>query len=264
MKKNSFKRIPSVSFVLALSFITLIACSSDSVDDGIIDDMTNNEDSDDESEEVITELHAAYAAFNTDAVTIYVDGSEVVIETTGLPNHETVYWGEGNSLYKEEPDVDKTPSIMSSNNNATTIRVDATPNLSGNTVATDFNTIGIAVSGSSIFNDQEGGGPLDAAAASLDWTGAHIGPGVYHYHLEPKAFSDDDENLVGVLLDGVFLYGRKCNSTGDYPTDLDASGGHTSATQYTDGEEEYHYHIINEVYSTTGSYLAFAGPYQGY
>ena len=251
-----------MSVVLALSFITLIACSSDSVDDGVIDDIATDDDS--ETEEIATELHAAYAAFNTDAVTIYLDGSEVVIETTGLPNHETIYWGEGNLLYKEEPDVDKTPSIMSSNNNATTIRVDATPNLTGNTVTTDFNTIGIAVSGSSIFNDQEGGGPLNQAAASLDWTGAHIGPGVYHYHLEPKAFTDDDENLVGVLLDGVFLYGRKCNSTGDYPTDLDASGGHTTTTLYTDGVEEYHYHIINEIYSTTGSYLAFAGPYQGY
>lgn len=264
MKKNSLKRIPQVSFVLALSFMTLVACSSDSVDDDITEEIANNDDSDDDSEEVVTELHAAYAAFNSDAVTVYLDGSEVVIETTGLPNHETVYWGEGNSLYREEPDVDITPSIMSSNNNATTIRVDATPDLSGSSVATDFNTIGIAVSGSSIFNDQEGGGALDAAAGSLDWTGAHIGPGVYHYHLEPKAFSDDDENLIGVLLDGVFLYGRKCNSTGDYPSDLDSSGGHTTATQYTDGAEEYHYHIINEIYSTTGSYLAFAGPYQGY
>ena len=262
MKKNSLKRIPQVSFVLALSFITLVACSSDSVDDDITEDIASNDD--DDSEEVVTELHAAYAAFNSDAVTVYLDGSEVVIETTGLPNHETVYWGEGNELYLEESDVATTPSIMSSNNNATTIRVDATPNLTGSTIETELNTIGIAVSGSSIFNDQEGGGALDQAAGSLDWTGAHIGPGVYHYHLEPKAFTDDDENLVGVLLDGVFLYGRKCNSTGDYPSDLDASGGHTTTTQYTDGEEEYHYHIINEIYSTTGSYLAFAGPYQGY
>ncbi|MEL6916835.1 MAG: YHYH protein, partial [Bacteroidota bacterium] len=188
----------------------------------------------------------------------------VVIETTGLPNHETVYWGEGNELYREEPDVALTPSIISSNNNAVTIRVDVTPDLTGNTVSTDLGTIGIAVSGSSIFNDQEGNGALDQAAGSLDWTGAHIGPGVYHYHLEPKAFTDDDDKLVGILLDGVFLYGRKCSSTGTYPTDLDASGGHTSTTQYTDGEEEYHYHIINEIYATTGSYIAFAGPYQGY
>ena len=246
------KRIMALAMVPVLLISSLIACSANSASDEEIEEAE------------VTELHAAFAAFNSEATTIYLDGSNVVIETTGLPDHETVYWGEGNALYKEEPDVDRTPSIMSSNNNATTIVVDATPNLTGSTVSTQLNTIGIAVRGASIFNDQEGGGPLNQAAASLDWTGAHIGPGVYHYHLEPKAFTDDDEKLVGILLDGVFLYGRKCTSTGTYPTDLDASGGHTTATQYTDGEEEYHYHIINELYSTTGSYLAFAGPYQGY
>ncbi|MBD3662236.1 MAG: YHYH protein [Arenibacter algicola] len=246
------KSIMALAMVPVLLISSLIACSADSASDEEIEEAE------------VTELHAAFAAFNSEATTSYLDGSNVVIETTGLPDHETVYWGEGHTLYKEEPDVDRTPSIMSSNNNATTIVVDATPNLTGSTVSTQLNTIGIAVSGASIFNDQEGGGPLNQAAASLDWTGAHIGPGVYHYHLEPKAFTDDDDKLVGILLDGVFLYGRKCTSTGTYPTDLDASGGHTTATQYTDGEEEYHYHIINELYSTTGSYLAFAGPYQGY
>ena len=240
---------------LAILFITtgvFYACSSD-------DDVVGDDDDD-----TVTELHAAFAEFNADATTIYLDGSNVVIETTGLPNHETVYWGTGNALYRDEPTVALTPSIISSNNNAATIIVDATPNLTGSSVATSLGTIGIAVSGSAIFNDQEGGGPLDQAAASLDWTGAHIGPGVYHYHLEPKAFTDDDDKLAGILLDGVFLYGRKCNSTGTYPTDLDSSGGHTTTTQYSNGVSEYHYHIINELYSTTGSYLAFAGPYQGY
>lgn len=249
---NNLFKIVLLTLIVAIGFI---ACSSD---DG---ESTINEEN-----EVVTELHAAFAAFNTGATDIFLsnEGATVTIETTGLPNHETVYWGDGHELYRDEPNVALTPSIMSSNNNATTITVDAIPNLTGNTVSTNFNTIGIAVSGASIFNDQEGGGPLDAAAASLDWTGAHIGPGVYHYHLEPVAFSDDDANLIGILLDGVFLYGRKCNSTGTYPTDLDASGGHTTSTQYTDGEEEYHYHIINELYSNTGSYIAFSGPYQGY
>lgn len=228
-----------------------IACSSD--------DTTT-----DGGDQGTAELHKAFEAFNTDATTIYLDGSNVVIETTGLPNHETVYWGEGNSLYLDEPDVRLTPSIISSNNNADVMTVDATPDLTGNTIATTLGTMGIAVSGSAIFNDQEGAGDLDEAAGSLDWTGAHIGPGVYHYHLEPKAFTNDDDNLVGILRDGVFLYGRKCNAIGTYPTDLDASGGHTSTTQYTEGEDEYHYHIINELYSTTGSYIAFAGPFQGY
>ncbi len=241
------------TYIIAVLLLSIIySCSSSEAE--IVSEI--------EEEVSATSLHAAYAEFNADATTIYLDGSNVVIETTGLPNHDTHYWGTGNDGYIDE-DIDATPSIISSNNNATTITVDATPNLTGNTVATDFNTIGIAVSGASIFNDQEGGGPLDAAAGSLDWTGAHIGPGVYHYHLEPKAFSNDDENLVGVLLDGVFLYGRKCNSTTTYPTDLDTSGGHTTTTQHT-SVAEYHYHIINELYSNTGSYIAFAGPYQGY
>ncbi len=256
MKKRNKNLIVIFSLFL-IAIIGLLACSTDTTDDLVIAEEGT------EGGLTVTKLHAAFAAFNTDATTIFLDGSNVVIETTGLPNHETVYWGEGNDQYREENDVARTPSIISSNNNATSITVDATPDLIGNTVATQLNTIGIAVSGSSIFNDQEGNGALDQAAASLDWTGAHIGPGVYHYHLEPIAFSDDDENLVGVLLDGVFLYGRKCNSTGDYPTDLDASGGHTSTTQYSEAEE-YHYHIMNELYSTTGSYIAFAGPYQGY
>ncbi|MDP5105211.1 YHYH protein [uncultured Polaribacter sp.] len=251
MKNQFIKTIVLFAFLS----VSLVSCSSESS----TDDATS-------TDEVVTELHAAYAQFNTDATDIYLSngGTTVTIETTGLPNHETVYWGSSSPLYKDEPDVETTPSLMSSNNNATTITVDATPNLTGSSVSTALNTIGIAVSGASIFNDSEGNGPLSAAAGSLDWTGAHIGPGVYHYHLEPKAFSNDDDNLVGILLDGVFLYGRKCNTTGTYPTDLDTSGGHTTTTQYTNGVKEYHYHIINELYSTTGSYIAFAGPYKGY
>jgi len=257
MKKKITDKTKTISVLFILLFTGFISCSDD-------DSSTGNDNSDDNDDDTVTELHGAFEAFNTDAVTIFLQGSNVVIETTGLPDHDTVYWGVGNDGYIDEPNVALTPSIISSNNNAVTITVDATPNLDGNSVATDFSTIGIAVSGASIFNDQEGAGTLDAAAASLDWTGGHIGPGVYHYHLEPKAFSDDDDNLVGILLDGVFLYGRRCNSTGTYPDDLDNSGGHTSTTQYTDGKEEYHYHIINEVFSTTGSYIAFAGPYQGF
>lgn len=247
-------------FYVLFAFTTILSVSSCSKEDNTeTENETNNKT-------IVTEIHDAFSAFNSDAVTVYLsdNGTTYTIETTGLPNHETVYWGEGNDLYLEENDVSTTPSIMTSNNNEVTITVDATPNLTGTTVETELNTIGIAVSGSSIFNDQEGNGALDQAAGSLDWTGAHIGPGVYHYHLEPKAFSDDDDALIGILLDGVFLYGRKCSSTGTYPTDLDESGGHTSTTIYSNGEEEYHYHIINEVYSTTGSYIAFAGPFQGY
>ena len=60
--------------------------------------------------------------------------------------------------------------------------------------------------------------------------------------------SNSDDALIGIIADGFFIYGRKCNSTNDYPTDLDASGGHTSITQHSQGASEYHYHIQNELY----------------
>ena len=113
-----------------------------------------------------------------------------------------------------------------------------------------------------IYNDEEGAGvALEGAVGSLDYNGAHTGPQSYHYHLEPVAWSDDDANLIGLISDGFFLYGRRCTSTGTYPTDLDESGGHTSTTQHTE-EAEYHYHIQNELY-LNAYYILFPGDYQG-
>jgi hypothetical protein len=223
--------------------------------------------SSDEEEETSGTLHNAFAEFDTDETTIYLSGSNVVIETTGLPNHTTPYWSVSHPLYVA-PTVtstsDMTPTRIdtSGRDNSASLTVPTSPTKASSTTNTSLGSIGIAVSGSFIYNDQEGQGPLDGAAGSLDYTGAHIGPSNYHYHLEPLAFSDDDDKLIGIISDGFFIYGRKCSSTGTYPTGLDTSGGHTSTTQQTD-VAEYHYHIINNLYGTTGRYLAFAGPYQG-
>ncbi|MEQ9305453.1 MAG: YHYH protein [Marinoscillum sp.] len=241
------RKLSLIILTLLLIGVIGIACSSDE----------NEVTPDDE----VTELHAAFAEFDAENTDIYIDGSNFVIETNGLPNHKTVYWGVGHELYQEEPSVELTPSIIPNFNGAATLSVSANPKLAGSTTSTSLGAIGIAISGAFIYNDQEGNGALDQAAASLDYTGAHIGPGQYHYHLEPKAWTNDDEKLVGIMADGFFLYGRKCNSTGDRPTDLDESGGHTSKTQHT-SEEEYHYHIENELYLNQ-YYLLFAGRYQG-
>lgn len=215
--------------------------------------------------EIVSKIHPAFTEFNTNAVTVYLsdDKTDYVIESTGLPNHETIYWGEGNDRYKDEPNVRATPSIILDRDTSATLTVDATPNLSGVTIDTELGIIGIAVSGSYIFNNEEGRGVINEAISSLDWTGGHIGPSVYHYHLEPKAFTNNDDNLVGILRDGVFIYGRKCTSTGTYPSDLDVSGGHISVTEHNT-EEEYHYHIINELFANSGTYMLFEGPFQGY
>lgn len=263
--KNQFIKTTTLLVIL---FSVIISCSSEAE----IEDEEVVVEVEVEVENVITELSSAFAEFS-DAVTVTLsdDGTEISIETTGFPNHTSIYWETDNALYIDEPTVTKTTEntfIGGGRGEASSFIVDATPDLTGATVDTQLGTIGIAVSGSAIFNDQEGNGDLDSAAGSLDYNGAHKGPGVYHYHLEPRSISYDDDKLVGILLDGVFLYGRKDYPSNEYPTDLDASGGHFGPTVHNpDGE--YHYHIINEIYPA-GNYgyddavVLFAGPFQGY
>jgi hypothetical protein len=257
MKTKLFKSISLAVFILS----ALIACSSNEDAETLIDQTTDDV--------IITELPSAFDDFDADETDIYIsgNGTSITIETTGLPNHTTPYWSETHPLYVA-PTVTSAASMTptridtSGRDLSGSLTVSASSSIASSTTATSLGAIGIAVSGAYIYNDQEGNGPLDSAAGSLDYAGAHIGPSQYHYHLEPLAFTDDDDKLVGIISDGFFIYGRKCNSTGTYPTGLDASGGHTSATQHS-SEETYHYHIINDLYSTTGRYLAFAGPYQG-
>lgn len=247
--------------------------------------VADNTDTDD-SGTVNTGLHNAFAEFDTDSYTIMLDGDEVVLETNGLPNHTSPYWSnttersavdpmggtittaaasENHSLFAE-PTVttytDMAPGNIDDFNGSYTLRVPVNPTLAANSESTGLGAIGFAISGSVIYNDEEGPNiPLDNAVGSLDYTAAHTGPQSYHYHLEPKAWSNDDESLIGIISDGFFLYGRKCNSTGDYPTDLDESGGHTSTTQHTT-TGEYHYHIKNELYLNE-FYILFPDDYQG-
>jgi|GEM_PF-498078 len=232
-------------------------------------------------------LHLAFAEFDTNNTDIMLSGSNVIIESNGLPNHTSPYWSNttertaidpmGNTLVTPasaenhplwvEPTTTSylmmAPGNIDDFNGSYSLTVSANPQLAATSTSTGLGAIGIAVSGSMIYNDEEGPNvPLDNAVSSLDYTAAHTGPQSYHYHLETKAWSNDDDNLIGIIADGFFLYGRKCNSTNTYPTDLDASGGHISTTQHSEGASEYHYHIQNELYLNQ-YYILFPGDYQG-
>lgn len=267
------------SIYLLTAFIGLSSCFSA---------CSKNEDPTDDpiDDPIDTELHDAFVEFDTENFTIYLDGDEVVLESNGLPNHTSPYWSNttarsavdpmGNNLTTpaaaENHPLFVAPTVTSYEhmapgniddfNGSYTLRVPANPQLAGSSSATGLGPIGMAVSGSMIYNDEEGPNvPLDNAVVSLDYTAAHTGPQSYHYHLETKAWSDDDDKLIGIMSDGFFLYGRKCDFTGDYPTDLDESGGHTRTTQHS-SEAEYHYHIQNDLYLGQ-YYILFPGNLQG-
>ena len=202
-----------------------------------------------------------------------------------MPDHTSPYWSNttarsatdprGNVLVTEaaatnhplfvEPTatsyIQMAPGNIDDFNGSYTLTIPANPTKASSSSSTGLGAIGIAVSGAMIYNDEEGPNvPLDDAVASLDYTGAHTGPQSYHYHLETKAWSNDDNKLIAIMSDGFFLYGRK-DYDDTYPTDLDASGGHFGPTPHN-ADGEYHYHIQNDLYLNT-YYILFPGDYQG-
>lgn len=232
--------------------------------DGFVADNTDADDSD------VTAVSgtpvSAFDDFNSEAVTISFDGDEITIESNGLPHHTSPYWETTSNLYIEPVVANATqmsPGTIRSG--SYTVTVPSDPQKAATTSTTGLGAIGISISGAPIFNDEEGPNISlsENVASGFDYAGGHMGPTGYHYHLEcadveeNTTLSHDDEQLVGILQDGFLIYGRKCNSTGEYPTDLDESGGHTCATQHSAGSEFYHYHIINEFY--VGTYILLFG-----
>ncbi len=230
-------------------FSLLLACASNTVSD---------------SDTATFSAGGPWDAFSTN-VSTYADGDNIVIETNGWPDHTTPYWGPDHELYVAPTvtsEEQMAPGYIERFVGSYTLTVPANPEAASSTTATSLGAIGIAVSGAVIYNDSEGPNvPLDDAAGSLDYTGAHTGPQGYHYHLEPKAWSEDDEALIGIISDGFFLFGRKCASTGGYPEDLDENNGHSSTTQFHE-TAVYHYHTPNALYLDQ-YYILFPGAYVG-
>lgn len=201
----------------------------------------------------VTTPTAALNEFDSDNVSYSFSDGNLIIQANGLPNHTSNYWSTTAALYDaNDPCMTSsmpTPHVIEDVAMDYTLTVSATPGLASSSTSTGLGAIGIAISGAPIYNEQEGNNqPLDATmATTLDCAGAHGGPTGYHYHVESRAdgyISFDDEKLVGIMMDGFLIYGRKCSSAGGYPSDLDESGGHTSSTQHS-SEDFYHYHIIN-------------------
>lgn len=209
-------------------------------------------------------LSSAFDEFNPDAVTISFDGTDVTIESNALPNHTSPYWPQTNSLYIDPVVADAAQmSPGTINERSYTLTVPNEPQLASSASATGLGAIGIAVTGVPIFNDEEGPNISlsENVASGFDYAGGHNGPTGYHYHLESQdvdantTLSHDDGQLVGILQDGFFLYGRR-DHDGEYPTDLDESGGHFGPTLHN-ADGEYHYHIINEFY--VGEFIILFG-----
>ena len=218
--------------VLCASFISL-QCS---------DSNPTSTESTTESTTTTSTLPAVFSKFIS-AVEISVDGSFVVIEAKGVPNHTSPYWGSAHTLY-EAPHTGMVVNPNSISEQTLTFRIPLIPAVASSVTATSLGPVGVSLNGVVLYNQYAGPSePLTSEIASFDRLNGHPqNTGQYHYHVEPLHITDNGSDLVGFLLDGFPVYGQK-DQDGTIPTDLDAANGHATATaDYPDGI--YHYHII--------------------
>ncbi|TDI98129.1 MAG: YHYH protein [Caldithrix sp.] len=133
------------------------------------------------------------------------------------------------------------------------------PEIAASISNTPLGPIGISVNGVALFNQFAGPSqPLENEIATFDrYHGHPQQTGQYHYHIEPLFFSNDDNSLVGFLLDGFPVYGQK-DRDGTYPTDLDDANGHVGVTlDYSEGI--YHYHITSDEPYISGGFRGTSG-----
>jgi len=189
-----------------------------------------------------TAAPAMYKRF-TSAVTVSVEGTQVVLKSTGVPDHKSPYWPTSNALYEAATaGVQLAPNTISSY--SFTLRVPSSPAVA-TASDTPLGAIGMAVNGVAIFNQYAAGrSPLGAEILSFDRFNGHPQQqGQYHYHVEPLWLTSNSgvSSLIGVLTDGFPVYGPK-DTDGTTPSNLDSCNGHTHATADVPAGI-YHYHV---------------------
>ena len=269
--KNLSRSAITIGFV---GVLTACGGSSSSDSEVIATDTPTTDTSCDRPATQLSSAYLEFAAATNVTVVLSADGCEATFEATGKPDHTSSYWDAGNAsgLYVAPVDADlfdqkRSPGDIEDYTIDFTLTVPVSPELAATSSATPLGAIGIATSGAPIFNDSEGNGDVSLGVIQgFDRNGAHTGPQTYHYHLEPAAITYDDDSLVGIIADGFLIFGRRCYSTADYPTDLDDSNGHSSVTLYTGTaaeDAEYHYHVSAEQYLNGDNYLIFPGNFKG-
>jgi hypothetical protein len=191
------------------------------------------------------------------SVEIYAEGDFIVLKTKDVPNHKSPYWGSSSANY-ETPQSGMTVNPNSIKEQNYVLKIPKNPKENTSSAATPLDAIGIAVNGVVLFNQYAGPNqPLDNEIKTFDRYNGH--PAIqnnYHYHIEPKYITNNDANLVGFLLDGFPVYGKK-DADGTTPV-LDANNGHFGVTpDYPNGI--YHYHITDNAPYICGGYKGTKG-----
>ena len=195
---------------------------------------------------------------------IYVEGSFLVIKTTGLPDHKSPYYsGTAWASLKAEPynGMNESFSLDLSRiaENDILYKIPLWPRVASTHVATPLTAMGVAINGVSFYNQFATANILLTTEVNgFDQYGGHPSQdGIYHYHKEPTYLTatKGKDALMGFMLDGFPIYGPLENNKTVTNSDLDAYHGHIGVTaDYPNGT--YHYHI-----TATAPYINSNGYY---
>ena len=192
-----------------------------------------------------------------------VSGSYYKFVTNDVPMHNSAYFPTDHSRYVATMDTGRSvnPNQISEQNY--TMYIPITPNTTATT--TDMNAIGVASDGVVFYNNQAASpDTLANEVATLDPANGHpTNTGSYHYHVQPDEITNDDDSLIGIARDGYSVFGRKCPSTSNYPSDLDSYNGHTAATGITGLGTIYHYHLNDESGDGVSEVIVVGDSYRG-
>jgi hypothetical protein len=207
-------------------------------------------------------LSGGWLAFSC-RVTLTQMGTYVLAAADSRPDYPSNYFAKTDPCWTDYTPAFPDPNQISAQ--TLSLKIPTTPDTSQTTMG--LGPVGIAVNGVALFDNQAApGDDIFLEAGSFDACGGHPAPGgVYHYHGEPYAISFDDANLIGVLRDGYFVYGRR-DSDGSLPA-LDARGGHL-AVPPGETTARYHYHLNQQTSSAAGTagemqWFLTTGTYEG-
>jgi hypothetical protein len=196
------------------------------------------------------DLPEIYKKFNS-TVQVYVEGTNIVIKSNGIPDHKSVYFNTSDSRYQayngSNPNFSINPNRIMEQ--SYTFKIPLNPAESANKQATPLGPIGVSVNGVPLFNQYAGPSqPLTNEINSFDQYNGHPQQsGAYHYHVEPLYITAQKGKsaLIGFLLDGFPVYGPLENGVTLTSSNLDNYHGHTGVTaDYPAGI--YHYHFTSD------------------
>lgn len=187
-----------------------------------------------------------------------VGSDAFLVEGNGLPLHGTgvfpIAAGSDAARY------DRNPNSISAQK--LTMTIPSSPKLAAKPSCLPGGPIGLAITGAVFFNALDADNRDAVANEVLDSCEGHPQQsGLYHYHHDspclPQGAADQHSPLVGVALDGFFIYGprdqggRKIGNA-----ELDECHGHEGPVTDIDGvvKTKYHYHINNEFPYTLGCF----------